>query len=98
MSLRVVSTDTTVAWDNSSISVPAGTILDVQPGSAMETAFGGAGNARVLSGQPLNNVLTGSNPAPAMSGRSSGSRSPGWPGPTPTWPGWPSSPGSPARC
>ena len=26
-----------------------------------------------------------------MSGRSSGSRSPGWPGPTPTWPGWRSS-------
>ena len=36
--------------------------------------------------------------AAGMSGRSSGSRSPGWPGPTPTWPGWRSSPGSPARC
>src|SRR5215472_18636599 len=31
-----------------------------------------------------------------MSGRSSGSRSPGWPGRTPTWPGWRNSPGSPA--
>ena len=31
-------------------------------------------------------------------GRSSRSRSPGWPGRTPTWPGWRSSPGSPARC
>ena len=34
----------------------------------------------------------------AMWGRSSGSRSPGWPGRMPTWPGWRSSPGSPARC
>ena len=36
--------------------------------------------------------------APARSGRSSGSRSPGWPGRMPTWPGWRSPPGSPARC
>ena len=31
-------------------------------------------------------------------GRSSGSRSPGWPGRMPTSRGWRSSPGSPARC
>ena len=62
MSIRQVVATTTITWDNSQITVPAGTILDVQPGSAMETALGGAGNAPVLAGQPLNNVLTGSNP------------------------------------
>jgi hypothetical protein len=30
----------TIAWDNSSIVVPAGTVLDIPPGSALEAAYG----------------------------------------------------------
>ena len=33
------ATSVTIAWDNSSITVRAGTILDVPPGSALESAY-----------------------------------------------------------
>jgi hypothetical protein len=42
----------TIAWDNSQITVPAGTILDVPPGSALESAYG-TQNLTPLSGLPL---------------------------------------------
>lgn len=29
-----------VTWDNSSITVPTGVILDIPPGSALESAYG----------------------------------------------------------
>lgn len=40
---------------------PAGTVLDVAPGSALESAFGG--NLATLSGTALTANVTGSDPA-----------------------------------
>lgn len=39
----------TIQWDNSTLSVPAGTVLDVPPGSALESAYG-TSNLVSLSG------------------------------------------------
>jgi hypothetical protein len=66
MSLRVVTpaggaASITVAWDNSQLTVPSGVIVDIPPGSSMETAYGTT-NLTALTGQALNNILTGSNP------------------------------------
>ncbi len=67
MSLRVVTpaggaASITVTWDNSQITVPSGDIVDIPPGSSMESAYG-LSNLTPLTGQALNNILTGSNPA-----------------------------------
>jgi hypothetical protein len=35
------------------IWVRPGTLVDIKPGGALETSYGGAGNLPVLSGQPL---------------------------------------------
>ena len=40
MTVRIVTADTFITLDNSSIRVPAGTLVDVEPGSALETAYG----------------------------------------------------------
>jgi hypothetical protein len=49
----------TIAWDHGGTVVTAGQVLDVLPGGALETAIG-AGNLTALSGNTLNNDLTGS--------------------------------------
>lgn len=56
---RRVNTDTTVSWDGGTFRVPRGTIIDCPPGSAMETAYGGAGNLTTLSTQDALNVASG---------------------------------------
>ena len=63
MILRVVtpadgSGSVTVAWDHSRITVPAGTVVDIAPGSALESAYG-AGNLADLSGTALANAQDG---------------------------------------
>jgi hypothetical protein len=40
MSLRRLTADTDVSWDGGLQHVPAGTIVDVPPGSALESAYG----------------------------------------------------------
>jgi hypothetical protein len=67
MSLRTVTPSggaafISVYWDASMISVPAGTVLDIAPGSPLESAYG-AGNLTDLSGQALVSDQTGSGPA-----------------------------------
>jgi hypothetical protein len=42
VSVRLVITDTDVAWDGALQHVPAGTILDIPPGSLLEAAYGPA--------------------------------------------------------
>ena len=56
---RMVNTDTTVTWDSGTVRVPAGTIVDIPAGSALETAYGGAGNLTTLSAQQALNVSSG---------------------------------------
>jgi hypothetical protein len=59
---RVVAVDTPVTWDGYTTLVLRGTIVDIPPGSALETAYGtgnlvsiGPTSAQVLSGdtEPL---------------------------------------------
>jgi hypothetical protein len=50
----------TIAWDNSSITVPAGTVLDIAPGSALEAAYG-TQNLTPLSGTALADDQQGDN-------------------------------------
>jgi hypothetical protein len=40
MTVRIVTADTVITLGNTAIRVPAGTLVDVQPGSALETAYG----------------------------------------------------------
>ena len=40
MTLRMVIEDTDVAWDGGITHIPARTIIDCPPGSAMEAAYG----------------------------------------------------------
>ena len=40
MSLRQLTSDVDVAWDGGLVHIPAGTIIDCPPGSAMEAAYG----------------------------------------------------------
>ena len=40
MTVRIVTADTVITLGNSVIRVPAGTLVDVEPGSALETAYG----------------------------------------------------------
>lgn len=56
---RRVNTDTTVTWDGGSFRVLRGTIIDCAPGSALETAYGGAGNLTTLSGADATAVSSG---------------------------------------
>lgn len=48
---RVVLTDCFVVWDGVTEFVKCGTIAAIVPGSALETAYGGAGNLRPLTAQ-----------------------------------------------
>ena len=47
---RIVLTGLYVPWPSAlyPVFVKAGTIVDITPGSALETAYGGAGNLRSL--------------------------------------------------
>ena len=56
---RMVNTDTQVTWDQATFTVLAGTIIDCAPGSAAETAYGGASNLTTLSAQQALNVASG---------------------------------------
>jgi hypothetical protein len=63
MSIRLVtpadgSGAITVAWDNSQLTVPAYTIVDIPPASAMEAAYG-ASNLTALGGPALADALQG---------------------------------------
>lgn len=40
MSIRVVTTAVDFTWDNGPVHLAVGTMLDVQPGSAIEAAIG----------------------------------------------------------
>jgi hypothetical protein len=40
MTVRIVTTGTDISWDGVVAHVPAGTITDVPPGSALEAAYG----------------------------------------------------------
>ena len=40
MSLRQLASDVDIAWDGGISHVPAGTLVDVPPGSALESAYG----------------------------------------------------------
>lgn len=56
---RRVNTNTTVTWDGVTFQVLRGTIVDCPPGSALETAYGGAGNLTSLSAQDATNMSDG---------------------------------------
>jgi hypothetical protein len=51
---RMVLTDTEVTWDGVTTFVRHGTIVDIAPGSSLETAYGGSGNlsAVITTGDP----------------------------------------------
>ena len=51
---RIVLTDTDVSWDGNTTFVRHGTIVDIVPGSALETAYGGSSNlsAVITTGDP----------------------------------------------
>ena len=57
---RVVLTDTTYSWGEGGCTsfLPAGTLIDVTPGSALETAIG-AGNLGTLAPQMLQDAANG---------------------------------------
>jgi hypothetical protein len=48
MTLRLVTAGTDIAWDGVLQHIPAGTIVDVPPGSVLEAAYG-PGNLADLS-------------------------------------------------
>lgn len=48
MSLRQLITDTSIAWDGAYQSFPAGTLVEAEPGSPLEAAYG-PGNLADLS-------------------------------------------------
>jgi hypothetical protein len=59
VTLRLVTQTTTISWDGGpGTPVQAGMILDVPPGSALETALGS--NITALAGLALANAQTGS--------------------------------------
>jgi hypothetical protein len=67
MTVRIVTADTVITVGNTAIRVPAGTLVDVQPGSALETAYGsslappgqdGAGKRPAGQRQTLRKQLT----------------------------------------
>ena len=67
MSLRTVTpangaAQLTINYDGGGSVVQAGEVLDVPPGSALESAIG-LSNLTALTGQALNSVQTGSDPA-----------------------------------
>jgi hypothetical protein len=52
---RMVIQDCDVSWDGGLVHIPAGTIIDCPPGSAMESAYGAA-NLADLSAQDAASV------------------------------------------
>ncbi len=44
MSLRIVTTGTDLAWDGGWQHITAGTLVEVEPGSVLEVAYGGPAN------------------------------------------------------
>ena len=57
---RMLATDTDVAWDGRIRRYPAGTIIDIPPGSALEAAYGGPDNLVDLSGDDSQAISAGS--------------------------------------
>ena len=55
---RITLSKVTYSWDGCSYTLPAGTLLDVAPGSALETAIG-SGNLGTLSNQALQDAANG---------------------------------------
>jgi hypothetical protein len=55
---RVVTAMVTYTWDGGTWTLPAGTIIDCAPGSALETAIG-AGNLGTMSSQVLQDAAAG---------------------------------------
>ena len=49
MSLRQLITDTDVSWDGSYQHISRGTIIEAEPGSPLEAAYGGPDNLADLS-------------------------------------------------
>jgi hypothetical protein len=50
---RIVTADVFLAWEGTTVYVRKGTMASVPPGSALETAYGGSGNLRVLTAGEL---------------------------------------------
>jgi hypothetical protein len=48
-----VTADTTITWDSSTVAIPAGSVLLVEPRSALETAIGTSNLAVISSDQDL---------------------------------------------
>lgn len=59
---RMVNTDTDVIWDGGIFHATGGTVADIPPGSALETAYGGPGNLTDLTGQDALNISNGALP------------------------------------
>jgi hypothetical protein len=55
---RIVLAMVTYSWDGGTWTLPAGTIIDCAPGSALETAIG-AGNLGTMSNQVLQDAAAG---------------------------------------
>lgn len=67
MTIRVVhpadgSAGVTFSWDCGTVWIPAGSLVDVAPGGAYETAIG-TSNLATLSATQLAQTVSGSNPA-----------------------------------
>ncbi len=67
MSLRSVTADCVITNGEpaSTYTVPAGTIIDIDPGSALETAF--SGNLHTLTAGELAAIQGGTGPGAAVS-------------------------------
>jgi hypothetical protein len=50
---RIVQSTVTVEWDGNPLRVRPGSIVTIVPGSALEAAYGGAGNLEPLSDTTL---------------------------------------------
>ena len=59
---RMVIADIQIAWDGALVSVPAGTVVDIPPGSALEVVYG-LGNLVNLSPQDEASITSGSGSA-----------------------------------
>ena len=56
----MVSSDVTVNWDGDSpVFTPKGTLVSIAAGSALQTAYGGAGNVPEASGVQANAAAGG---------------------------------------
>lgn len=52
---QIINQDTTVTWDGVSQRIPRGTLIDVPPGSALQTAIGSS-NLTALTAQQTSNT------------------------------------------